>query len=74
MYSGAWKMLRVLWGAMYDGKFLHGKIKSMTGDLTFIVTLTTILMPAFDVRRLNPITFSSYKVPPGGKEEKENKL
>jgi predicted acylesterase/phospholipase RssA len=72
--NGAWKMLRALWGPVYDGNFLRRKIKSMTGDLTFADTLTTILMPAFDVRRLNPITFSSYKVPPGGKEKKENKL
>jgi hypothetical protein len=50
MYSGAWKVLRAWWGPVYDGNFLRRKIKSMTGDLTFADTLTTILMPAFDVR------------------------
>ena len=49
------------WGPIYDPKPLHEKIREITGDLRLDQTLTKILVPVFDVRRLFPRAFSSYK-------------
>ncbi|CAN6381527.1 unnamed protein product [Urochloa humidicola] len=57
----AQKLARMVGGPIYDHKFLHAKIRDITGDLRLDQTLTTILVPAFDVRRLFPRIFSSYK-------------
>ena len=45
----------------YDGTFLHDKIKEVTGETKLDETLTTLVLPTFDVKRLEPIIFSSYK-------------
>ncbi|RLM58208.1 patatin-like protein 1 [Panicum miliaceum] len=63
--SRAWKFLLMLCGPIYKPKPLHDKIKEITGDLTLDRTLTTILVPAFDVWRLLPMVLCSYK--PHGK-------
>jgi len=55
------KFLRMLWGPIYDPKPLHEKIREITGDLRLDQTLTTILVPVFDVRRLFPRIVHSYK-------------
>ncbi|CAL4983990.1 unnamed protein product [Urochloa decumbens] len=60
------KLARMLRGPIYDHKFLHEKIRDITGDLRLDQTLTKILVPAFDVRRLFPRILSSYK--PQGEE------
>jgi patatin-like phospholipase/acyl hydrolase len=52
-------------GPIYKPTPLHDKIKEITGDLRLDQTLTTILVPVFDVRRLFPRVLSSYK--PRGK-------
>jgi len=48
-------------GPIYDPKPLHEKINEITGDLRLDQTLTTILVPVFDVRRLLPRIVHSYK-------------
>ena len=50
------------WGPIYDPKPLHEKIREITGDLRLDQTLTKILVPVFDVRRLFPWVHSSYKL------------
>ncbi|CAL4992464.1 unnamed protein product [Urochloa decumbens] len=64
--SPARKLARMLRGPIYDHKFLHEKIRDITSDLRLDQTLTKILVPAFDVRRLFPRILSSYK--PHGEE------
>lgn len=44
----------------YNGKFLHGKIRSMLGETRVCDTLTDVVIPTFDVRLLQPIIFSTY--------------
>lgn len=48
-------------GPKYDGKFLHDKIKSLTHDVTVADTVTNIIVPAFDIKYLQPIIFSTYE-------------
>ncbi|XP_006663045.2 patatin-like protein 1 [Oryza brachyantha] len=54
-------MMGVVWGPKYDGSFLHDKIKSLTHDVAIADTVTNIVVPAFDVKRLQPIIFSTYE-------------
>jgi hypothetical protein len=48
-------------GPKYDGVFLHDKIKSLTHDVRIADTVTNIVVPAFDVKYLQPIIFSTYE-------------
>ncbi|KAL5209233.1 hypothetical protein ABZP36_004856 [Zizania latifolia] len=44
----------------YNGKYLHGQIRSMLGETRVRDTLTNVVIPTFDVRLLQPIIFSTY--------------
>ena len=59
--STVWKFGLVLFRPIYDYRPLHEKIREITGDLRLDQTLTTILVPVFDVRRLFPRILHSYK-------------
>ncbi|KAL6654176.1 hypothetical protein ACP70R_007641 [Stipagrostis hirtigluma subsp. patula] len=48
-------------GPKYDGVFLHDKIKSLTRDVKIADTVTNIIVPAFDVKYLQPVIFSTYE-------------
>ncbi|XP_062181783.1 patatin-like protein 2 [Phragmites australis] len=48
-------------GPKYDGVFLHDKIKSLTHDVKVADTVTNIIVPAFDVKYLQPVIFSTYE-------------
>ncbi|CAL4979659.1 unnamed protein product [Urochloa decumbens] len=48
-------------GPKYDGAFLHDKIKSLTHDVRIADTVTNVVMPAFDVKCLQPVIFSTYE-------------
>ncbi|WVZ50428.1 hypothetical protein U9M48_001681 [Paspalum notatum var. saurae] len=48
-------------GPKYDGVFLHDKIKSLTHDVRVADTVTNVIVPAFDVKSLQPIIFSTYE-------------
>ncbi|XP_066336287.1 patatin-like protein 2 isoform X1 [Miscanthus floridulus] len=50
-----------LMGPKYDGSYLHDKIKSLTRDVRIADTVTNIVVPAFDVRTLQPVIFSTYE-------------
>ncbi|OEL38716.1 Patatin-like protein 1 [Dichanthelium oligosanthes] len=54
-------LLSVIWGPKYDGSFLHDKIKSLTNDVRIADTVTNVVVPAFDVRSLQPVIFSTYE-------------
>ncbi|OEL23575.1 Patatin-like protein 3 [Dichanthelium oligosanthes] len=46
-------------GPKYDGNFLHKKIKDLVGDTKLADTLSNVVMPAFDVKRMQPILFNT---------------
>ncbi|POO02751.1 Patatin-related protein [Trema orientale] len=48
-----------LTGPKYDGKYLHSLLNSLLGDLTLNQTLTNIVVPAFDIKLLQPVIFST---------------
>lgn len=49
----------VLGGPKYDGKYLKSLIQELLGNLTLNETLTNVVIPAFDIKRLQPIIFTS---------------
>lgn len=54
-------LLGLVRGPKYDGVFLHDKIKSLTHDVRVADTVTNVIVPAFDVKYLQPIIFSTYE-------------
>ncbi|KAF3772384.1 Patatin-like protein 2 [Nymphaea thermarum] len=64
--SGPWsvvhKLAAALAGPKYDGKYLHKVVKDKLGDTKLHQTLTNVVIPTFDIKYLQPVIFSSYKV------------
>ncbi|VVA24774.1 PREDICTED: patatin [Prunus dulcis] len=61
----AMDMVKAVSGPKYDGKYLHKIVKEILGDIRLSDTLTNVIIPTFDIKRLQPMVFSSY-------EEKKN--
>ncbi|XP_055803492.1 patatin-like protein 3 [Solanum dulcamara] len=53
------KMLNLFGGPKYDGKYLRSLVRSELGNLTMKQTLTHTLVPTFDIKRLQPIIFTT---------------
>ncbi|GAB4852106.1 Proteolipid protein 2 [Ancistrocladus abbreviatus] len=53
---------RALEGPRYDGKYLHSILKEKLGNKRLHQTLTNVVIPTFDIKRMQPTIFSSYKV------------
>lgn len=51
-------MLNLFGGPKYDGKYLRSEL----GNLTMKQTLTHTLIPTFDIKRLQPIIFTTSDV------------
>ncbi|KAJ4701790.1 Patatin [Melia azedarach] len=56
------KLFKSLTGPTYDGKYLHRIIKEKLGDTRLHQTLTNVVIPTFDIKKLQPTIFSSYEV------------
>ncbi|XP_022962037.1 patatin-like protein 2 [Cucurbita moschata] len=56
------KIVNALMGPKYDGKYLHQLVKEKLGDSKLNQTLTNVVIPAFDIKLLQPTIFSSYEV------------
>ncbi|XP_031275574.1 patatin-like protein 2 [Pistacia vera] len=54
-------------GPKYDGKYLHSLTNQLLGDTTVKQTLAKVVIPAFDIKLLQPVIFST-------NEAKENAL
>ncbi|KAL6656703.1 hypothetical protein ACP70R_004483 [Stipagrostis hirtigluma subsp. patula] len=54
-------LLGSMMGPKYNGSFLHDEIKRLTRDVKVADTVTNIIVPAFDVRCLQPVIFSTYE-------------
>ncbi|KAF8694464.1 hypothetical protein HU200_038208 [Digitaria exilis] len=59
LVQSAWDKLRG--GPKYDGKFLHEKIETLLKDTKVADTLSNVVMPTFDVKRMQPILFNSFE-------------
>nr|CAB3490029.1 unnamed protein product [Digitaria exilis] len=57
MVQSAWDKLRG--GPKYDGKFLHETINNLLKDTKVADTLSNVILPMFDVKRMQPILFNS---------------
>ncbi|XP_062075267.1 patatin-like protein 1 [Humulus lupulus] len=44
----------------YDGEYLHKLLKNLLGEKRLNDTLTNLVVPAFDIKKLEPIIFSTY--------------
>ncbi|EXB55925.1 Patatin group A-3 [Morus notabilis] len=51
-------------GPKYNGKYLHSLINGLLGTTRLHETLTNIVIPTFDIKKLEPTLFSSFIVPP----------
>uniref|UniRef100_A0A2P2KDJ9 Patatin n=1 Tax=Rhizophora mucronata TaxID=61149 RepID=A0A2P2KDJ9_RHIMU len=60
--ASATKVVKALSGPKYDGKYLHQLVKEKLGDKHIHQTLTDVVIPTFDIKRLQPTIFSSYQV------------
>ncbi|KAF8006911.1 hypothetical protein BT93_K1031 [Corymbia citriodora subsp. variegata] len=56
------KMIKVVAGPKYDGKYLHSIVREELGDKRLHQTLTNVVIPTFDIKSLQPTIFSSYQV------------
>ncbi|KAI3754751.1 hypothetical protein L1987_54541 [Smallanthus sonchifolius] len=56
------KVVKNVTGPLYDGKYLHESIRKKLKDIKLGDTLTNIAIPTFDIKRLQPIMFSSYEI------------
>ncbi|PON43971.1 Patatin-related protein [Parasponia andersonii] len=48
-------------GPKYDGKYLHNLITKLLGTTRLHETLTNVVIPTFDIKKLQPTIFSSYQ-------------
>ncbi|XP_073290919.1 patatin-like protein 3 [Primulina huaijiensis] len=53
------KAANLVGGPKYDGKYLRSLIRGLLGNLTVSQTLTDVVIPTFDVKRLQPVIFST---------------
>ncbi|XP_020517550.1 patatin-like protein 2 isoform X4 [Amborella trichopoda] len=61
-FASCLKFLNAVVGPKYNGKYLHDVVKRKLGDKSIAETLTNAVIPTFDIRRLQPIIFSTYQV------------
>ncbi|KAL4566287.1 hypothetical protein LXL04_030401 [Taraxacum kok-saghyz] len=62
---GVWgsilKIMKMLIGPKYNGNYLRKVIKEKLGSTRLDKTLTNVVIPTFDIRRLQPMIFSTYE-------------
>lgn len=61
-FAHATNVMKALTGPKYNGKYLHSIIKEKLGDMRMHQTLTKVVIPTFDIKRLQPTIFSTYQV------------
>ncbi|XP_068314244.1 patatin-like protein 2 isoform X2 [Pyrus communis] len=61
LFGKAVDMVKAMTGPKYDGKYLHEIVKEKLGDKRLNDTLTNVIIPTFDIKRLQPTIFSSYE-------------
>ncbi|KAI3761169.1 hypothetical protein L1987_51579 [Smallanthus sonchifolius] len=61
-FGHAEKVIKALSGPKYDGVYLHELVQKLLGNTQLHETLTNVVIPTFDIKRLQPTIFSSYQV------------
>ncbi|XP_078441178.1 patatin-like protein 2 [Wolffia australiana] len=64
-FAGLRRMIQGFQGPKYDGKYLHEIIYKKLGSTKLSHTLTNLVIPAFDIKNLQPTVFSSFAVKSG---------
>lgn len=49
-------------GPRYDGKYLRSVVNEQLGDVTLKQTLAYVVIPAFDIKLLQPVIFTTNDV------------
>ncbi|XVE87147.1 hypothetical protein DITRI_Ditri18aG0093100 [Diplodiscus trichospermus] len=63
MLGWAAKLAKLLTGPRYNGKYLNKLIRDTLGNTKLHQNLTSVAIPTFDIKKLQPIIFSTYQVP-----------
>lgn len=58
-FSSTFKFIGNLLGPKYDGKHLQETLEHHLKDVTVKETLTDVVIPAFDIKFLQPVIFST---------------
>ncbi|VVB09969.1 unnamed protein product [Arabis nemorensis] len=56
------KLPKLLSGPKYDGKYLKTLLSKFLGETRLHQTLTNVVIPTFDIKKLQPTIFSSYQL------------
>jgi hypothetical protein len=56
------KLPKLLSGPKYSGKYLRNLLSKLLGETRLHQTLTNIVIPTFDIKKLQPTIFSSYQL------------
>lgn len=55
-------LVRLVRGPKFNGKYLHELVEGFLGDRKLSQSLTNVVIPCFDIKKLQPVIFSSYQV------------
>ncbi|KAL5099293.1 hypothetical protein RYX36_003620 [Vicia faba] len=61
IFAPIMNIAKALTGPKYTGTYLHKTIREVTGNTLLSQTLTNIVIPSFDIEKLQPTIFSSYQ-------------
>ncbi|KAL0377727.1 UNVERIFIED_CONTAM: Patatin-like protein 1 [Sesamum radiatum] len=59
-FAGLIDVFKAVTGPSYDGKYLRRLLQKLLGETRLHETLTNVVLPTFDIKKLQPIIFSSY--------------
>ncbi|KAF8410029.1 hypothetical protein HHK36_002549 [Tetracentron sinense] len=61
LFASAETLFKQITGPKYNGKYLHSLTREKLGERRLHQTLTNVVIPTFDIKRLQPTIFSSYQ-------------
>ncbi|KAK6792806.1 hypothetical protein RDI58_011887 [Solanum bulbocastanum] len=61
LFAPIGNIVRTLIGPKYDGKYLHEVVKEKLKDTRLSNTITNVVIPTFDIKKLQPTIFSTYE-------------
>ncbi|XP_062102056.1 patatin-like protein 3 [Humulus lupulus] len=62
IFADTVNLVKALAGPKYDGKYLHNLISKNLGGVKLHQALTNVVIPTFDINKLQPVIFSSYQI------------
>ncbi|KAK4722804.1 hypothetical protein R3W88_013037 [Solanum pinnatisectum] len=61
LFAPIGNIVQTLIGPKYDGKYLHEVVKEKLKDTRISNTITNVVIPTFDIKKLQPTIFSTYE-------------